>query len=97
MFLDTTFKLQQDQRTSLSVQITLPGNNLAESQPTYSGYVKIQSSSSIHVVPYICGPYKLYEVNYIITDAQQAIGYLEPSVTYSLTAPPDASIEIFAF
>jgi hypothetical protein len=96
-FSHTSFTLRPGQKFSLEIQVTPPSDVLAHSQPTYSGYVKLQSGKTTYVVPYIGVPYDRYSAKYLDLDTLQAVGYPTPSVTVGLNFPPEVNIANYTF
>ena len=96
-FSHTTFTLRPGQTVSIQIQVTPPSDVLAHSQPTYSGFIKIQSSKTTFVVPYIGVPYDRYSAQYLDLDTVQAIGYPTPSVTVGLNYSPEINIANYTF
>ncbi|KIM96870.1 hypothetical protein OIDMADRAFT_148075 [Oidiodendron maius Zn] len=76
-FSHTSFTLRPGQTVSMQIQVTPPSDVLAHSQPTYSGFVKIQSSKTTFVVPYIGVPYDRYSAQYLDLDTPSNFMRLE--------------------
>ncbi|KAH8811001.1 peptidase S8/S53 domain-containing protein [Xylogone sp. PMI_703] len=80
-FSQSQLTLGPGQSAKLQVQISPPRENLTESQPTYSGFIKLQSDSSNYSIPYLGVPYSRYEANYIAQNTKQALGVSLPELT----------------
>jgi subtilisin family serine protease len=91
-FSKSKLSLQPGQSTTVEVHFTAPEEPHPESEPVYSGYVKIATDSSSYVVPYLGVPYTRNDVNYLGHNTTAWVGNDEPFVGPDVTKPGEVNI-----
>lgn len=84
--------MQPGQSTTVEVQFTAPEELHPESEPIYSGYVKIATNSSSYVVPYLGVPYTRNDVDYLGHNTTAWVGNDRPFVGPDVTKPGESNI-----
>ncbi|KAL7924620.1 peptidase S8/S53 domain-containing protein [Trichoderma austrokoningii] len=91
-FSKSRLSLQPGQSTTIEVQFTAPEEPHSESEPVYSGYVKIATDSGSYVVPYLGVPYTRKDVDYLGHNTTAWVGNDEPFVGPDVTKPGEVNI-----
>ncbi|PTB39093.1 hypothetical protein M441DRAFT_459864 [Trichoderma asperellum CBS 433.97] len=91
-FSKSKLSLQPGQSTTVEVQFTAPEELHPESEPIYSGYVKIATNSSSYVVPYLGVPYTRNDVDYLGHNTTAWVGNDRPFVGPDVTKPGESNI-----
>ncbi|KAK5992069.1 Minor extracellular protease Vpr-like protein [Cladobotryum mycophilum] len=77
-FSKSLFTLQPGASASFDVQFSPPVEQHPESEPIYSGFVRIDTDSDHYVVPYLGIPYNRYDAVYIARDTAKWVGSNAP-------------------
>ncbi|GFP57697.1 minor extracellular protease vpr [Trichoderma asperellum] len=85
---ETKFAAAQFSKSKLSLQ--------PESEPVYSGYVKIATDSSSYVVPYLGVPYTRNDVDYLGHNTTAWVGNDRPFVGPDVTKPGEINIGYYS-
>ncbi|KAL9477642.1 hypothetical protein ACSS6W_007483 [Trichoderma asperelloides] len=95
-FSKSKLSLQPGKSTTVEVQFTAPEESHPESEPVYSGYVKIATDSSSYVVPYLGVPYTRNDVDYLGHNTTAWVGNDRPFVGPDVTKPGEINIGYYS-